>query len=62
MAASLGIHVTDGLRKILDRAPMSDHQPPTRPGDNTPRIMSDWGQESCRAWLAGPSITEAGRR
>ncbi|KGD39322.1 hypothetical protein DO72_3542 [Burkholderia pseudomallei] len=43
----------------LGRAPISDHQPPTRPGDNTPRIMSDWGRESCRAWLAKAPIIGA---
>jgi len=30
--------------------------------DNTPRIMVDWGQQSCRAWLADPSIPGARRR
>ena len=30
------------------RAPISDHPTPTRPGDNTPRIINDWGQQSCR--------------
>ncbi|KGS93396.1 hypothetical protein X963_4503 [Burkholderia pseudomallei MSHR7498] len=43
----------------LGRAPISDHQPPTKPGDNTPRIMSDWGRESCRAWLAKAPIIGA---
>ncbi|KGD39045.1 hypothetical protein DO72_3041 [Burkholderia pseudomallei] len=46
-------------RICLGRAPISDHQPPTRPGDNTPRIMSDWGRESCRAWLAKAPIIGA---
>jgi len=36
----------------LDQVPISDHQPPTKFGDNTPRIMGDWGQQSCRTWLA----------
>lgn len=62
MAASLGIHVTDDLGVDPGRAPISDHQLPTRPGDNTPRIMDDWGQQSCRAWLADPSITGVRRR
>jgi hypothetical protein len=30
-------------------APISDHLMPIRPGDNTPRIINDWGQQSCRA-------------
>ncbi|MBG6213870.1 NhaP-type Na+/H+ or K+/H+ antiporter [Cryobacterium sp. CAN_C3] len=25
-------------------APISDHLIPIRPGDNTPRIINDWGQ------------------
>jgi hypothetical protein len=61
-ATDLGIHVTSDLGMTPDPAPISDHQPPTRPGDNTPRIMDDWGQESCRAWLADLRITEMGRR
>ena len=28
---------------------ISDHPPPTRPGDNTPRIIEDRGDQSCRA-------------
>jgi hypothetical protein len=35
---------------LPDPVPISDHQLPARPGDNTPRIMDDWGQESCRAY------------
>jgi len=34
------------------QVPISDHQPPTEFGDNTPRIMGDWAQQSCRTWLA----------
>jgi hypothetical protein len=49
MATSLGIHVTGDLGILPGPAPISDHQLPARPGDNTPRIMDDWGQESCRA-------------
>lgn len=52
IAASLGIHVTSNLGNNPGPAPISDHQLPTRPGDNTPRIMDDWGRESCRAKLA----------
>jgi hypothetical protein len=33
-----------------------------RLGDNTPRIMDDWAQESCRAWLADPRIPGTGKR
>ena len=51
-AASLGIHVTSDLECNLGPAPISDHRLPTRPGDNTPRLMDDWGRESCRAKLA----------
>jgi len=51
-AAGLGIHVTSDLEVTLGRAPISDHRLPTRPGDNTPRIINDWGLESCRAKLA----------
>jgi len=36
---------------VPGRAPISDHQPPTRPGDNTPRIMTATGGEN----HAGPS-------
>ncbi len=28
------------------QTPISDHQPPTRPGDNTPRIMTATGGEN----------------
>ncbi|WP_395408798.1 hypothetical protein ACHMW6_25135 [Pseudoduganella sp. UC29_106] len=57
MAAGLGIHVTDGFGRYPGQVPISDHQPSTKPGDNTPRIMGDWGQESCPTWLANtPSI------
>jgi hypothetical protein len=48
-ATSLGIHVNRRPRNNLGLAPISDHQLPARPGDNTPRIMDDWGQKSCRA-------------
>ena len=30
-------------------APISDNPPPTRLGDNTPRIIKDRGDQSCRA-------------
>lgn len=33
------------------QVPISDHQPPTKSGDNPPG-SGDWGQESCRTWLA----------
>jgi len=61
-AAGLGIHVTGDLGAHPGPAPISDYQPSTRPGDNTPRIMGDWGRESCRAWLADPRIPGIGRR
>jgi hypothetical protein len=43
-----GFDVTIALGVTPDPATISDHQPPTRPGDNSPRIMDDWTQESCR--------------
>jgi hypothetical protein len=58
----LGIHVTGDLGIDPDPAPSSDDQLPAKPGDNTPRIMSDWGQESYRARLADPRISGVGRR
>jgi hypothetical protein len=61
-AASFGIHVTIDLRLDPGPAPISDYQLPSRPGDNTPRIMGDWGQESCRAWLADPRIIWDGEK
>ncbi len=36
------IHVTNGLDN--SPAPISDYLIPIRPGDNTPRIINDWGQ------------------
>jgi len=62
MATDLGIHVTSDLGGTPDPAPISDHQPPAKPGDNTPRIMDDWGQESCRVWLADPRIAGMERK
>ena len=46
---------------VLDRSPISDSGLPTGSGDNTPRIMIDWGQESCRTRLAQSPIIGAGR-
>ena len=46
----------------LDRSPISDSGLPTGSGDNTPRIMVDWGRESCRTRLAQSPIIGAGRR
>ena len=43
MATNLGIHVTSDLGVTPGPAPISDDQPPTRPGDNTPRIMERLG-------------------
>ena len=43
-ASSLGIHVTFDPEKSSSRAPISDHPIPVRPGDNTPRIINDWGR------------------
>lgn len=48
----LGIHVTNGLAHARGPAPISDHTPPTKPGDNTPQIIKDRGQQSCRAQQA----------
>lgn len=28
------------------------------PGDITPRIMDDWGQQSCRVWLAKAPVVQ----
>src|SRR5476649_2647695 len=51
-AAGLGIHVTDGLRfpRTKSLSAITSHPPSsvTPP----PRIMGDWGQQSCRTWLA----------
>ena len=55
MASSLGIHVTNDLGFRPSRAPISDHPTPIEPGDNTPRIMNDWGQQSCRTRQANTS-------
>ena len=53
VAASLGIHVTNGSQPRLGPVPISDHTPPTGSGDNTPQIMnSDRGQRSCRTQQA----------
>ena len=30
-----------------DQVPISDHEPSTMFGDNTHRIIGDWGQQSC---------------
>ena len=46
----------------LDRSTVSDSRLPTGSGDNTPRIMVDWVQESCRTRLAQSPIIGAGRR
>ncbi len=60
LAGNIGRQVSASTLRTASRcsgrAPISDHQPPTRPGDNTPRIMGDWGRESCRAWLAKSPI------
>ena len=47
---------------VLDRSPISDNWLPIRSGDNTPRIMLDWGRESCRTRLAESPIIGAERR
>ncbi|MGN7862415.1 hypothetical protein ACTJI8_17665, partial [Microbacterium sp. 22303] len=53
-AVRLGIHVTNGLERRSGPAPISDHAPPTRPGDNTPRSSRTGGSNHAEPGRPSP--------